>query len=152
MSEERETNWDLLKKQNWEQIRDDMLNYVDKFDSKKSNKEKLLFLICKVTGIEFKDIEISQNEKDLDEKYNHLNYKMTLHTDLARPDMGICGKYIYKFQFGLYYRTPITTDNEKVILSFCPSLGFKLMSGGSNGFETKSWFYYDVERKEWRLE
>lgn len=151
MTEEK-TNWDLLKKQDWEQIRKDMLDYKNEFRSKKTNKEELLFMICKLTGIEFNDIEIVLSEKDLEEKYNHLNYKMSLYTDSVRPDMGICGKYIYKFSFSMHYRTPTTTDDENILLSFYPSLGYKLMSGGSNGFETKGWIYYNVKNKEWILQ
>lgn len=146
MEEEKKTNWNLLKEQDWEQIRKDMLESKNEFMSNKTNKEKLLFMICKSTGIEFKDIQISPNEKGLKKEY-----KMSLHTEMVRPEMGVCGKYIYKFGFGLHYRTPITKDDGTILLSFYPSLNFKLMSGGGNGFEVKNWFYYNVKTKEWFL-
>lgn len=144
MSKEK-VNWDLLKEQNWHQISKDMLEYESRFGDKGTNKEKLLFMICKLTGIEFKDIKISA------ELGRDCDYQMTLYTDNVRPDIGICGKYIYKFFFSLHYRTPITHDDGRIILSFCPSLGFKLMSGGTNGFDTGGWIYYDVKDKEWVL-
>lgn len=141
MSQDEKTNWNLITELNWEEIKKDMISSdEDKFGDQ-SNKEKLLFLILKLTGIKFDDIKISENN----------DYKLTLRTSKKRPDMGIIGKYIVDFEFSLHYRTPMTYSSGVVVLSFHPSLNYRLMSLGSNGFDTDGWFYYNVLKKEWTL-
>lgn len=137
---EQKTDWDLIKSKDWNVIRDEILNYKGYHDE--TNKERLLFLILKETGIKFNDIKLGGIRKD------ELGYVMTLFTDEVRPEMGIVGRYINKFRFSLHYRIP-KTEEGNIILSFCPSLNYDLFSLGGNGFDVDCWFYYDVNRKEW---
>ena len=60
---EQKTDWDLIKSKDWNVIRDEILNY--KGYHGETNKERLLFLILKETGIKFNDIKLGGIRKDI---------------------------------------------------------------------------------------
>ena len=108
---------------------------VKDFKENKEVQEELLNRILKVTGIKFNTLTIRHEG----------GYKICIETDSVRPELGVCCQFIKSFTFGLYWREP-TNEGR---LSFSPSLSYDLIEGGSNGFDTCSWFYYDAIAKHW---
>lgn len=133
---DEQTNYEAVKKIDWAKVNSQILN--------DENKTELLRLILKMTGIEFKTLtaEIGKDPYP---------YPTAIGTESVRPEMGVVGRWIEKFAFGLYHREPVT-NGDRVYLSYCPSLGYSLLSGGRNGFEIDRWFYYDCQINRWYIQ
>jgi len=138
MVNEKITN-DELKSIDWKQVCKDMFEAKIEFGRETTNKEQLSFLILKATGILFNDIKITRNDG---------TYKLQIDTEYTRPELGVTGRYIRDMSFGLYYRDLQKIGNH-ICLSFCPALVYRLLSLASIGFSLDTWFYYNIERKEW---
>jgi len=125
--------WDYTSKltpEEWQQIYKEMLSG--------GNKTELLNMIKKVTDIDFSDIMLERPERTQ-------SYKITLYTPSRQAlSIGFIDKYIASFSWSMHYRDP-----EGPVLSFCPALSYKLRGGGSNGFDVRAWFYYNIEQKKW---
>ena len=144
---DEQTNWEAVKQVDWQKIKSEILSEKVSFAGE-SNKAKLLKLILKSTGIKFSEIEMHMD--------NTHSYPAEFNTNKTRPELGVCTRWIDEFQFGLYRREPQTITMKDgtvyVYLSYCPSLGYTLIEGGSNGFDVKAWFYYGCQRQEWFME
>lgn len=147
---DEQTNWEAVKKVDWKTINQKIISEEKEGFRNESNKSKLLHLILAATGIKFTDIMMSGATDQLAPR--------EFRTNATRPELGVCTRWIDEFQFGLYQfglysRDPQTITMKDgtvdVYLSYCPSLGYNLIEGGSNGFNVKAWFYYDCQRQEW---
>lgn len=143
------SNKEAISKINWEQVNENILEGKSLFD--KTNKQTLLNLILKVTGIKFNDIKVFNRKLFDSDTLEPIRFE----TDRVRPELGVCTRWIDDFQFELYAREPITYTFEKetlVYLSFCPNLTYTHISGGNGGFNTNSWFYYNCKMNTWNLD
>jgi hypothetical protein len=120
-----------------------IMNELKKAMLSDENKKQLLRMMREATGVEFTSITFSSENR------------LSMETNDAVPEMGICGRYIRYFSAGLWERDPVSrthadgVDTGEKVIPFLVTLGYELMDGGTNGFDTNTWFYFNTSSTSW---